>query len=295
MGTARGAGSDNSVRQAIRQVLRSAGIAAPQQGTTLIVHVTRTAESPLEVDGRDVYAIKASLTSSGGLGILQTVGLPAFGEPGPALNECADPVFAGSGDGWNSDEPASWYANTRSFKVAKGLRPARVEKELKKAHTSWGVSRSDCADGDAAPIAFKYAGRARLRNGQDGKNVMVMGRLPSGTLAATFTWTNNQTIVESDTRLNSRTRWSGQIQERRHFFRAPLSARRSAGETKRVAPDDGYSLANVSTHELGHQIGLDDLADPHGELTMYAVITKGESKKISLGTGDIVGATAATS
>jgi hypothetical protein len=47
---------------------------------------------------------------------------------------------------------------------------------------------------------------------------------------------------------------------------------------------------NVTTHELGHQVGLDDLGDPHGGLTMYGIIDKGEMSKTTLGFGDLKGA-----
>jgi len=64
-----------------------------------------------------------------------------------------------------------------------------------------------------------------------------------------------------------------------------------------IDPDDegpikikAYDVQNVATHEVGHVVGLDDLAeDIYRELTMYAYTAKGETIKISLQTGDISG------
>jgi hypothetical protein len=46
----------------------------------------------------------------------------------------------------------------------------------------------------------------------------------------------------------------------------------------------------VAVHEIGHTLGLDDLSKPHGSLTMFGVIGKGELRKTSLGKGDVRGA-----
>jgi hypothetical protein len=52
---------------------------------------------------------------------------------------------------------------------------------------------------------------------------------------------------------------------------------------------DKMDLQNIATHELGHN-GLGDLRSPKdAELTMYAFSSLGETKKRTLGTGDIWG------
>lgn len=64
-----------------------------------------------------------------------------------------------------------------------------------------------------------------------------------------------------------------------------------------IDPDDEESIMikqfdvqNIVTHEVGHVVGLADLYDDtNSELTMYGYGKKGETKKISLESGDIQG------
>ena len=64
-----------------------------------------------------------------------------------------------------------------------------------------------------------------------------------------------------------------------------------------IDPDDEgsltireYDVQNIVTHEVGHVVGLADLYDEtNSELTMYGYGRKGETKKISLEIGDILG------
>ena len=49
-------------------------------------------------------------------------------------------------------------------------------------------------------------------------------------------------------------------------------------------------LQNIATHEFGHGAGLDDLyEDSCSEETMYGYAENGETKKRTLGSGDIAG------
>ena len=57
-----------------------------------------------------------------------------------------------------------------------------------------------------------------------------------------------------------------------------------------VAGVKRYQVRNVIAHELGHQVGLDDLANPHNGLTMFGQIGRGELNKVTLGRGDLKGA-----
>lgn len=51
-----------------------------------------------------------------------------------------------------------------------------------------------------------------------------------------------------------------------------------------------YHVQNIATHEAGHVVGLADLYDEvYTELTMYGYSKKGETKKVSLEEGDILG------
>ena len=51
-----------------------------------------------------------------------------------------------------------------------------------------------------------------------------------------------------------------------------------------------FDVRNIVTHEAGHVVGLADLYDDvNSELTMYGYGKKGETKKISLENGDVLG------
>ena len=54
---------------------------------------------------------------------------------------------------------------------------------------------------------------------------------------------------------------------------------------------DAFIIENITTHEAGHVVGLDDLYDDiYCELTMYGYSEEGETIKIDLEVGDIAGA-----
>jgi hypothetical protein len=64
----------------------------------------------------------------------------------------------------------------------------------------------------------------------------------------------------------------------------------SDGEGTEYTLKKAFDVRNVMTHEAGHVVGLDDLEEEvYSELTMYAYTSKGETKKISLEEGDILG------
>ena len=51
-----------------------------------------------------------------------------------------------------------------------------------------------------------------------------------------------------------------------------------------------FDVQDIATHEAGHVVGLDDLYESkYSELTMYGYSSKGETKKISLEVGDVLG------
>lgn len=102
----------------------------------------------------------------------------------------------------------------------------------------------------------------------DGKNTVGWGLLDPGVIAVTYLWYNPATkqIVEFDTVFNTYYTWGN----------------------AEVNPDV-MDLQNIATHEFGHN-GLADLRPPKdAELTMYYASTLGETKKRTLGVGDILG------
>jgi len=115
---------------------------------------------------------------------------------------------------------------------------------------------------------FVFQGTTRKSTGvRDGYNVVAWGLYSNpNAIAVTYIWYSGETILETDTRMNTRFRWS-------------LTG--EAGE---------MDVQNVMTHEFGHWCGLDDLyEDKDYWLTMYGYANYGETYKRTLGLGDILG------
>ena len=91
----------------------------------------------------------------------------------------------------------------------------------------------------------------------------------SGIIAANYFWFNPATkeMIESDVRFNTYYAWS----------------------VADTCSGNMMDLQNIATHEFGHA-GLNDLyLSKTAELTMYGYSSDGETKKRTLGTGDISG------
>ncbi|MDO8303676.1 MAG: matrixin family metalloprotease, partial [Sedimentisphaerales bacterium] len=91
-------------------------------------------------------------------------------------------------------------------------------------------------------------------------------------IGITFYWYSraNKQIVEADTVFNSDLPWS--INSYGAVF------------------NGSYDLRNIATHEFGHWLVLGDLySGRDAELTMYGYGAMGETKKDTLGRGDISG------
>lgn len=112
------------------------------------------------------------------------------------------------------------------------------------------------------------------RKGLDGKNIVAWGRTSGSALAVTYTWyyTATNVVAEVDTIMNVKFPWSW------------------SGNNDGCAVSNSYDAQNILTHELGHWMGLDDVYDvSYGENTMFGYGSKGEIKKDTLTTGDVVG------
>ncbi|MEM2739447.1 MAG: hypothetical protein QXQ29_01415 [Candidatus Bathyarchaeia archaeon] len=94
---------------------------------------------------------------------------------------------------------------------------------------------------------FQYMGVIAKSAGRyDGYNVISWGSYRAGVIAVTYIWYVGDTIIETDTRLNTLYRWS------------------LSGEPGKM------DVQNIMTHEFGHWCGLDDLYDDEDYwLTMY--------------------------
>lgn len=107
----------------------------------------------------------------------------------------------------------------------------------------------------------------------DGKNEVYFDLFDPGTIAVTVIWgvfggpVRQRMLVEWDQVYNNYYNWS------------------SNGEPGKM------DFENISTHELGHSIGLADLYNTGcSEQTMYGYADYGETKKRTLEIGDIIGA-----
>lgn len=105
-------------------------------------------------------------------------------------------------------------------------------------------------------------------NSPDFVNTVSWRRIvPPRAIAVTFIWSNTITneIVDCDVIFNTKHDWG-------------------------IGAANAFDVRNITTHEVGHVIGLADLyEDIYSELTMYGYGAEGETKKISLENGDILG------
>jgi len=99
--------------------------------------------------------------------------------------------------------------------------------------------------------------------------------VPPRVVAVTFIWYDPKTfeMVDCDVVMNTKQDWG-------------IDPDGEGPERLKGA----FDVRNIVTHEAGHVVGLDDLYDEiYSELTMYGYSSKGETKKISLENGDVLG------
>ena len=109
----------------------------------------------------------------------------------------------------------------------------------------------------------------------DGLNEVYFGPITdANTIAVTIVWgifsgpAKNRVLVEWDQIFNTNFNWS------------------LAGEANKM------DFENISTHEVGHAVGMGHPSSTCTEETMYAYGNNGETKKRDLNTGDIAGISA---
>lgn len=170
-----------------------------------------------------------------------------------------------------------YLPTTVTYYVNPSGAPGKAVDEIQKAFETW--------DGVTAQELFNPAGSTSTKvTGlkKDGKNtVSWAGNLATNIIAVTRLWYKNDRdpttldpIIEFDIVFNARLPWGIDTDGE-----GPLTL------------SNAYDVCDIATHEAGHVVGLDDLyADQYRELTMYGYSSKGETIKISLQQGDIVGA-----
>jgi len=148
-----------------------------------------------------------------------------------------------------------WINPSNSY----GFRSDSVVSVIVEAAGTW--------DKETSFEVFKYMGVTSRKAGRyDRFNVISWGSYRAGVIAVTYIWYTGDTIIETDTLLNTFYKWS------------------LNGEPGRM------DVQNIMTHEFGHWCGLDDLYDDKDYwLTMYGYASLGEIYKRSLGLGDILG------
>ena len=249
-------------------LLDIARVEAPPAGTGLQVHADFPTEQPLLLDGLTIYSLTADITPNGAIFTRNVLTSAEFTRAGGEVGECDDPAFLPTGVAWGRDSmPILWRFDRRSTPAA--LSADKTLLTVRRAHRVWPQAQSACADRDHYSFAYNYLGHSAKNPKYDRVNLVDFGALGQGALAVNSTWyTSSNEIVEVDLRINKIDyNWT------------------NVDGVKNL-----YQVLNVVSHELGHQIGLDDLGSPHGDLTMFGQIGKGEMNKATLGSGDLRGA-----
>lgn len=253
------------------ELLDVAGVPLPPDGVTLQLHADFPIEAPLDVDGLAFTSLTADVTSDGTLTMLSATPATAGETSAAGLDECTDPAFTPTGPRWyEGDLPVKW--RFRRGSVPDGLGRFRSQYSLQEAHQVWSKAKTVCKGNGDVSMEFAFEGSSTRKVAYDGVNLVDFGPLGAGALAMNYTWYQGGHILEVDLRLN------------RHDYRW----------TNRPGGKNRYQVANVAAHEIGHQLGLDDLSDPHGALTMFGRMGRGEMSKTTLGRGDLRGASALT-
>ncbi|HEV3473250.1 MAG TPA: matrixin family metalloprotease [Actinomycetota bacterium] len=243
--------------------LELAGVDVPI-GVGLIVHTDFSDEDPLVVDDIAYRSLTLDITPEGAV-ITRNAIAGETSEQSEPVGECNDPTFRPLGIQWKAESiPVLWRMDLRS--VPDYLEAKKTLETVRSAHRVWPQSRTTCSDDDKNELRYNYLGHTAKNPKYDMTNIVDFGALPARALAQNYTWYIGKEIVEVDLRLNSAYKWTN------------------------VEGVNRYQVKNVVTHELGHQVGLDDLDNPHAGLTMYGLIDRGETKKASLGMGDLKGA-----
>ena len=249
----------------LEDALDLAGVDLPADGTGLILHGDFPADAPFVTPLGEFTAVTLDITPDGVTTLSAVPASAAELDGDQQVEECTDPAFGSVGKRWSEDDLPIEFAINHTT-IPKYMSPWLTTRNVREGHQAWGLTNSKCERSDSIDFRFNYVGSSTKRVGYDGVSVLDFGRLRRP-IALSYVWYSATRIREVDLRLNSRYMW-----------------------TNRPTVRDRYNVKNVVVHETGHTLGLDDLTSPHGSLTMFGVIGKGELRKISLGKGDVRGA-----
>lgn len=250
------------------ELLAMAHVDAPPAGVSLELHIDFPVENPLEVAGTEFTAITAVVHPDRSVDMQSAI--TGTSDAGAEAEECSDNTFLPTGRRWSAEDlPVPWQFRRNSTPDGNSI--WRTTRALRRAHKIWPQGVSNCNTNADIDFGYDYKGVTSRTVKYDHRNIVEFGRLSGGALAINYTWYSGTRILETDLRLNRFDyKWTNVPGGRR------------------------YQVVNVASHELGHQVGLDDLGSPHGGLTMYGRISRGETKKTTLGAGDLRGASRLT-
>ena len=265
LGLATGASSQEVTPGLSRaELLELAEVEAPPAGIGLRVHADFPGEAPYMLDGIPVTSLTAEITPAG-LVVMRQFLATTETTGGDKVDQCTDPTFVPTGASWREEDlPMRWHVRMRS--IPTGLNKDRTVWRLRTAHQAWRDAYNKCNEPDRVKFNFMYEGKTRRSVKFDHRNVIEFDRMKSNALALSYTWYSGTRLLDADLRFNKAYNWTNILG---HGWQ--------------------YQVLEVATHEIGHHIGLDDLGDPHGALTMFGRIGKGDLRKTSLGRGDIRG------
>jgi Matrixin len=124
-------------------------------------------------------------------------------------------------------------------------------------------------DGNTTADLFVYDGETTNSTMEfNEENSVFWGPISNtNVIAVTNIWINRRSreIVETDIQMNTLLDWG-------------------------IGNEEAFDIQNIITHEAGHVCGLGDLYNrPASELTMFGSSSENETKKSSLGQGDVLG------
>jgi hypothetical protein len=171
-------------------------------------------------------------------------------------------LYKFTGQKW-SNYPQKFYIHSDGS----GLPADDVLREINLALGAW--------DDEVAASLFVSEGTSDPILGGNRRNDIYWVPFDDTRIIATTTLIGDQNgILEADIQMNSLIPWGIDID----------------GESMGYVMTDRYDVRNIATHETGHAFGLADLYESSAaDLTMYGYSSRGQTKKISLGYGDILG------
>jgi hypothetical protein len=175
--------------------------------------------------------------------------------------------YLASGAKWKSVEP--WLVNTAN---SRGLDGATVFALASASAAKWNGAAGVAVLGASAPTVDALSAETAA---PDGLNEAYFGSVSSsGAIAVTTVWG----IFSGPAAGRKLVEWD-QVYDQVDY---DWSTDGSAGK---------MDFESLATHELGHSVGMGDLyTSSCAEQTMYGYATEGETKKRSLESGDIAGA-----